>query len=348
MVEAKRVNDAWWVVRPDTAVPGDELSLPLPFYNRYTDPTRYDPDPGLAAAVNVALLLGQPLLLTGAPGSGKTSVAYWLAHQLGLPEPLVQFVKSTTGGRDLLYQFDELSRFRDAQGGPVAARPLQEYLEFNALGQAILFSAGPNAQAAAYPGAPQRGLGQLSHKILHRGSFPAARRQVVLIDELDKAPTDTPNDLLNEFEQMKFRIPELGLEICGDPERRPIVVVTSNSDKPLPEPFLRRCVYHHIELPDTVRQAAIFKRRMPDLRADNPALFEDATAMLDGLRTSLGRDIRQPGTAEMLAWLDVIGFVYPRTAEQLLGHPDYLNASIGTLVKTQEDQERVRRHLGLR
>ncbi|MCW3848091.1 MoxR family ATPase [Sphingomonas sp. LB-2] len=326
----------WWLI-PQPAGPGAQISLPEPFFERYRRPTRYDPGPALKSAVNVALLLGQPLLLTGEPGSGKTSLAYWLAYQMGLEEPLVHVVKSVTTGRDLLYTFDELARFRDAQGGPKAARPQQDYLELSALGLAILFSAGAggalsrtSASRATDAGAARR------HSDLFPGAFPKARRQVVLIDELDKAPRDTPNDLLSEIERMEFRIPELGVVVRGDPNYRPVVVITSNADKNLPEALLRRCVYHHIPIPDEARRREVVALQEPKL-LERQDLFDDAMATLDSLHDKIGRDGRRPGTAEMLAWLDTIEAIYPSGSKSLRENPGALGVTLKTLAKTPED-----------
>jgi MoxR-like ATPase len=318
----------------------EELELPEPFFNRNRSPLGYDPGPALEAAVNIALLLGQPLLLTGEPGCGKTSLAYWLAFQLGLPDPLVQVVKSTTTGRDLLYRFDELARFRDANDRDEARQPLQNYLEFEALGRAILFSAGPDQPLTFDRERPwDDGRGQAAPKIysdLHSGSFPSQRRQVVLIDELDKAPRDTPNDLLSEIERMEFRITELGAVIRGDPRHRPVVVITSNSDKSLPEPFLRRCVYHHIPSPNANRRKEIVDLRRPRL-IEREILFASAMQVFEQLRDRIGVRGRPPGTAELLAWLDVVDSLYPAEMSDLHQSPEGLKASLGALGKTKDD-----------
>ena len=345
MTPIAKDGGADWHLVPKRDGPRSQLDLPEPFFNRYEDPNLYDPGPALTAAVNVALLLGQPLLLTGEPGCGKTSLAYWLAHELGLSRPLVQVVKSTTSGKDLLYRFDDLARFRDAQGGPEAVRPQEDYLEFSALGQAILFSAGPEALLIPdVEGAETTGA--TTHDDIYRGSFPADRRQVVLIDELDKAPRDTPNDLLSEIERMEFRIPELGVTVRGEETRRPVVVITSNSDKSLPEPFLRRCVYHHIPAPDHARRAEIIALRKPVLMR-REALFEDAMRTFEVLRTEIGARGRQPGTAELLAWLDTVNSAYPAPARMLKEHPELLAATLGTLGKTRDDLALIKQILDL-
>lgn len=235
-------SDWTTVPREDTTA---SVRFPTPFTERYKDAQGFDPGADLIAAVNVALILGQPLLLTGAPGCGKTSVGGWLSWQLGLGDPLVHNVKSTTPGRSLLYEFDELGRFRDAQPNR-SPQPDREYLRFNALGLAILLSAAPNTPS-----------GKASVELLGSAQLPdlasrLGQRHVVLIDELDKAPRDTPNDLLFEIERMEFAVSEVRSRVIGDPARRPIVVITSNTEKMLPEPFLRRCVFHHISPPDAI------------------------------------------------------------------------------------------------
>lgn len=342
MNESLKPEDGWTLVpRADPRAP---INLPAPFYNRYNDPEGYDPDPELVTAVNVALLLGQPLLLTGEPGCGKTTLASWLARQLGLEGPLVCNVKSSTIGRDLLYEFDELARFRDAQASNFL--PQQEYLAFSALGLAILFSAGPDAEPvrstvpppSTMMAPPQR------HSDLYKGEFSKSRRCVVLVDELDKAPRDTPNDLLHEIDQMSFYVRELGLSISGDSAHRPIVVITSNSEKTLPEPFLRRCVYHHIFSPSPSRRREIIVKRNATF-ARRGKLFDEAMELFEKIRTQVGR---APGTSELLAWLDVLeNFVAKEETSQgssvvsLSAYSDEIRLTLGALIKTREDLERV-------
>jgi MoxR-like ATPase len=178
--------------------------------------------------VNVALTLSQPLLVTGAPGTGKTGLAASIAYELDLGKPLKFETKSNSVSRELFYTYDALGRFQAKETG-LDASPIH-YFTYNALGEAILRANAPEAV--------QRFL---SKDFKHVGK----QQSIVLIDEVDKAPRDFPNDLLNEIEHMYFRIPELGnVVISADPAMWPIVVITSNSEKTLPDPFLRRCIFY--------------------------------------------------------------------------------------------------------
>ena len=285
----------------------------------------YRPGPGLVAAANVAILLGQPLLLTGEPGTGKTQFAYALAQALGLGPVHECFVKSTTSARDLFYSFDELARFRDNQAGE--PQPLQRYLSFNGLGRAILFAGGPEHPLERLPGlafetapsggllkgpAPRAGRAQVLGDLYPPDAFPdAPAARLVLIDELDKAPRDTPNDMLNEIERLGFDIPELGVRVTvpSDPKTRPVIVITSNSEKSLPEPFLRRCVYHDIPFPGSALREIVYAQ-VKGLQGGNGALLtstllNDSLALFDGLRDR-NRIGRPPGTAELLSWIDTL------------------------------------------
>ncbi|RWP51078.1 MoxR family ATPase [Mesorhizobium sp.] len=215
----------------------------------------------LLAAVNVALSLGRPLLLTGEPGSGKTLAAFWLAHVLDLGEVLQFDVKSESRAQDLLYSFDAVSWFRESQAAAISGSKEKidktKHLYPGVLGRAFGWSADPE------------------------------RLSVVLIDEIDKAPRDFPNDLLLELDQMRFRVAEDNNRevICPD-GRRPIVVITSNQERRLPDPFLRRCVLHEIKLDDDTI-VKILMSHLAAVRADSmlsgPALTQaDAQALAEG------------------------------------------------------------------
>lgn len=216
---------------------------------RKRDGTHYVADEGLVDAVNVALMLGQPLLLTGEPGTGKTEVAFSIGCELGY-ETYKYETKSNSTAKELFYTYDALGRFHAAQladqrkdeDPPEGRVEGRDYISYNALGLAILYSNEFGTLESLLPWG------------FARWQCPA--RSVVLIDEIDKAPRDFPNDLLNELEQLYFNIPELGLtykKIAANQELRPIVVITSNSEQGLPDAFLRRCIYYDIPFPDEDR-----------------------------------------------------------------------------------------------
>lgn len=294
------------------------LRLVPPLLRRFGRSTTYFPAEGLREAMDAAMLIGIPLLLTGEPGAGKTTAAKWLRDQLG--GRMLSFdVKSTTSGRDLLYSFDEVARFRDRDEGRPA--PLVNYLTFNALGEAIIRGLGGAGRLTPIKddaGTAARAFGVDSPDAMvaasllpHDKAFADAEPEhcVVLLDEMDKAPRDTPNDLLGELDLMTFRIPELGLEV-GNSEPvaegtplplRPIVVITSNSEKGLPEPFLRRCAFFDIPPPDRDKLAQIVGASFPAVTTDS-AIFKNAHAFYTKLRTADWLR-KKPGTAELLAWI---------------------------------------------
>jgi len=229
---------------------------------------RYLADPKLVTAVNTALAVEQPLLVTGEPGTGKTMLAWSIASELGLGPVLEFHTRSDNQARDTLYDFDYLLRFYHAQTRDARAENLESYVRWQALGEAI------------------------------RSETP----RVVLIDEVDKAPRDFPNDLLDELDRMEFRVPELGL-VCKS-ARRPVVVVTSNSERQLPDPFLRRCIFHRIEFPTGERLQAILRERLAHLNlADH--LVEVATKRFEQVRQVPGIE-KKPSTAELIAWVRVL------------------------------------------
>jgi MoxR-like ATPase len=293
--------------------------LLLPGRVAFFDPREYVPNRHLVDAVNVALLLGQPLLVTGEPGSGKTMLAYSIASELRLDAPLRFDVKSTTSAKDLFYTYDALVHLRDSQIS-AQARPIWDYIRFNALGKAILGNRSPtNASSAGDLAISQSG-----------------RRSVVLIDEIDKAPRDVPNDILQEIETLSFSVTEAGAHFeISSVDAAPILVFTSNSERPLPDPFLRRCVYYHIPFPDPDRLTEIIVRRISSLRRGT--LLGDALTFFLRLRDAV---IRPPGTAELLNWLYVLNNNGLTNDERITDWPALLEASLYALVKTSEDLQR--------
>jgi MoxR-like ATPase len=284
-------------------------------------PPPYLLDKDLAAAAWVALLLRQPLLLTGDPGVGKTRFAEKLASDLQVGRPTMVQVKSTTSGRDLLYKFDDLGRFRDATIAGAIARtdgkydagkekPLLSYVRPEGLGRAILRAAGAKYPIELDPaygreeifGAKLAGLATLTLGDVFPDEFAGGadpRLSVVLIDELDKAPRDTPNDLLGEIERMSFRFDELGFRVTAAARFKPIVVITSNAERNLPDAFLRRCVFHHIATPGRDDMCRIAAARLGgDLRPDGP-LITSAWELFERITQTITE--KKPGTAEFIA-----------------------------------------------
>jgi MoxR-like ATPase len=301
--------------------------LPMLDLERSSDPAGYLPDEGLVDAVNVAILLQQPLLLTGEPGTGKTQLAFSVAWELGLARPLVFETKSTSVSRDLFYTFDNVRRFQAAHS---AAENVDSrlYLQFNALGLGMLRTLNP-AVAARYlpPGAE-----------VH--AQPA--RSVVLLDEIDKAPRDFPNDILNEIESLYFRIPELGgAVITADRAFRPMVIITSNSEKSLPDPFLRRCIFYHIPFPDETRLEEIVLSRISGLTAGRDAALTGMIAFFERLREPAAGLRKKPGTAELLNWVGALVGVSLDPAQSLKQQPDKSARTLAALAKHPEDQARV-------
>jgi MoxR-like ATPase len=318
------MNFPFYVGDGASTPPAAPVSLPVSRQTQLMRPEHYLADPGLADACNVALLLGQPLLLTGEPGTGKTQFAYSLAWELGLGDPLKFETKSTCASRDLFYTYDSLKRFQDAQSGVVSNGPLP-YLTYRALGSAILRTREP-----------QEVMPYLPPDFFHGGK----RRSVVLIDEVDKAPRDFPNDILNELEQLYFRVPELGdVKIEADAALQPVVVFTSNSEKDLPDAFLRRCIYYHIPFPDRERLAAIVASRVGSHAGGSSAFLDDALDLFYQLRMHLSGLRKRPATAELLGWLLALQEISGGAANPL-ERPELALRTLSTLIKTAEDREK--------
>ena len=275
------------------------------------DAKKFVPGDQLEAAINTAIAVGEPLLITGEPGTGKTQAPYYAAWKLGI-NPLIHFqVKSSSTAGDLLYHFDTVRYFHDAHMLKLkdnnTAKDLnkKDYVEPRALWQAF--------QMSETTGTPC----------------------VLLIDEIDKAPRDFPNDLLHELDKMEFFIPETEQTISAERKIRPIVFITSNSERRLPEPFLRRCVYHHIRFDDTIVEKAV-QARKNEFGNLNDDFLKMAVQRFLALRE---RGLRkQPATGELLVWLRVLAMAvgtYPERLYDDLSKLPYL----GTLLKDHQDIE---------
>ena len=256
------------------------------------------------------------LLLTGEPGTGKTQAAYFAAWQLGLDKPIHFQAKTTSHANDLLYEFDTVRYFRDAylqglSGERDAARlDKNDYIEPRPLWRAF--------------------------KMGKRLNRPA----VLLIDEIDKAPRDFPNDLLHEVQEMRFRIKETGDEIACEPSLRPIVFITSNDERRLPDAFLRRCVSHHIELTEPLLHDAVAAHagRFPNL---SPEFTDLAIRRLIAIRSRAKE--KPPATGELLAWLQVLAISVGNDPKRLENTDLSKLPHLEVLLKTPEDREAVLR-----
>ena len=222
----------------------------------------YLSDPELQSVVNVAIALERPLLVKGEPGTGKTLLAEALAQSLET-ELLVWNIKSTTKAQDGLYVYDTVARLNDARFGDRDISDIAQYIKFGPLGQ----------------------------------SFQQDKRVVLLIDEIDKADMEFPNDLLHELDRMSFTVAETSAHI--EAKKRPIVIITSNNEKELPDAFLRRCVFHYIDFPQKDFMEEIVRVHHPDVEA---TLLQQCLARFYWLRDQ--PEIRKrPSTSELIDWI---------------------------------------------
>ncbi|MDQ7260409.1 MoxR family ATPase [Paracoccus sp. PS-1] len=219
----------------------------------------------LAMAVNAAITLERPLLVKGEPGTGKTELARQVAASLDLP--IVEWnVKSTTRAQQGLYEYDAVSRLRDSQLGDARVHDIANYIRKGKLWQA----------------------------------FEAPGKVVLLIDEIDKADIEFPNDLLQELDRMEFHVYETGETVVA--RHRPVVIITSNNEKELPDAFLRRCFFHYIRFPDAETLKRIVEVHYPGLKR---RILDEALSQFLELREVQGLK-KKPSTSELLDWLKLI------------------------------------------
>lgn len=249
-------------------------------FRRFTGTPSYLTNESLEAAVNAALALERPLLIKGEPGTGKTLLAEAVAEALGLS--LIHWpVKSTTRAQDGLYIYDTVQRLYDARFGAPAVTD-------------------PDA------GVGQRGPGDVNdiRRYIKLGpigrAFSGSQRVVLLIDEVDKADIEFPNDLLHEIDRMRFTVSETGDEVVAT--ERPVVIITSNNEKELPDAFLRRCVFHFIDFPDQELMKRIVRVHHPKL---DQAVIDQAVVAFYELR-EIPRLRKRPSTSELVDWIAVL------------------------------------------
>jgi MoxR-like ATPase len=262
----------------------------------FTTTAGYIASDDLAMAVNAAVTLQRPLLVKGEPGTGKTELARQVALSLGLP--LIEWhVKSTTKAAQGLYEYDAVSRLRDSQLGEARVHDVANYIRQGKLWQA----------------------------------FTAPGRVVLLIDEIDKADIEFPNDLLQELDRMEFHVYETGETIRA--RHRPVVIITSNNEKDLPDAFLRRCFFHYIRFPDAEMLAAIVRVHHPGIK---DRLLTEALTQFFALREMPGLK-KRPSTSEALDWIRLL-LAEDLSPEDLKGDArSALPRMYGALLKTEQD-----------
>ena len=250
----------------------------------------------LAVAVNAAITLERPLLVKGEPGTGKTELARQVASSLEM-EIIEWNIKSTTRAQQGLYEYDAVSRLRDSQLGDARVHSIENYIKKGKLWKA----------------------------------FDTEQKVVLLIDEIDKADIEFPNDLLQELDRMAFHVYETGATV--EAKHRPVVIITSNNEKELPDAFLRRCFFHYISFPDPETLRKIIEVHHPNLKSQ---LLETALTQFFEIRETSGLK-KKPSTSEVLDWLKLI-LAEDLTAEDL--RRDGVNALPqlhGALLKNEQD-----------
>ena len=264
-------------------------------FEKFTGTDSYITSPELRDVVNVAVNLEKPLLVRGEPGTGKTLLAHAVAEDLGLPL-LTWHIKSTTDAHEGLYVYDTVQRLNDSRFGDGDVSDIEQYIDLGPLGESFAMTRD------------------------------GGERPVLLIDEIDKADIEFPNDLLHELDVMKFRIAETGETIAA--EKRPVVIITSNAEKELPDAFLRRCIFHYIDFPDRDLMAEIVDVHHPDIEG---TLVDQCLERFYWLREQ--PEVRKkPSTSELIDWIGALARagVDPARLKRELPF-------LGVLLKKEED-----------
>ena len=253
----------------------------------YSGSDDYIASKALMEIVNVAVILKKPLVVKGEPGTGKTLLAHSIARALD-KKLLIWNIKSTTKARDGLYVYDTVQRLNDARFKDKDISDIRQYIKMGKLGQ----------------------------------SFSSDEQVILLIDEIDKADIEFPNDLLNELDEMSFHINELDEEVTA--KHRPIVIITSNSEKELPDAFLRRCLFYYIEFPDGEMMEKIIKVHYPDIE---DKLVREALKKFYWIREMDGLK-KRPSTSELLDWIKALalgGIKIEKINNEISGHSSRTN-----------------------
>lgn len=264
--------------------------------NRFDGTSTYVATDDLKVAVNAAVTLQRPLLVKGEPGTGKTELALQVASALGAR--MIEWnIKSTTKAQQGLYEYDAVSRLRDSQLGDERVHDVKNYIKRGKLWEA----------------------------------FEADERVVLLIDEIDKADIEFPNDLLQELDKMEFHVYETGETIRA--KNRPIIIITSNNEKELPDAFLRRCFFHYIRFPDADTMAKIVEVHHPGIK---PRLLTEALTQFYEIREQPGLK-KKPSTSEVLDWLKLLLAEDIDPAELKRDGASALPTLHGALLKNEQD-----------
>ena len=264
---------------------------------------RYIATDALKLAVNAARTLQKPLLIKGEPGTGKTLLAEQVSESLGM-RLITWHIKSTTKAQQGLYEYDAVSRLRDSQLGDEKVYDIANYIKPGKLWEA----------------------------------FDSDERVVLLIDEIDKADIEFPNDLLHELDKMSFYVYETGQTITA--KQRPVIIITSNNEKELPDAFLRRCFFHYIEFPDEATMRQIIAVHFPQIRE---TLVSEALQIFFKLRNVAGLK-KPPSTSELIDWLTLL--MADDLPEEVLRRRDPKSAIpplYGALIKNEQDVQLLER-----